>query len=40
MKKNESAFGGNYLAPKKKRKPNGYYRSTLTGQTVYGKPKN
>jgi hypothetical protein len=38
LKKNLSPYGGKYLAPKKQRRPSGYYRSTLTGQTVYGKP--
>ena len=36
-KKNSSPYA--YLAPKKQKKPNGYYRSTLTGDMVYGKPK-
>ena len=35
-KKNASPYA--YLAPKKQKKPTGYYRSTLTGQMVYGKP--
>lgn len=39
VKKNKNAFGGNYLAPKKQHRPSGYYRSTLTGKIVYGKPK-
>jgi hypothetical protein len=39
MKKNMGPFGGKYMAPKKQRGPSGYYRSTLTGKTVYGKPK-
>jgi hypothetical protein len=39
VKKNDGPFGGKYLAPKKQRRPTGYYRSTLTGQMVYGKPK-
>ena len=38
VKKNDGPFGGKYLAPKKQRRPTGYYRSTLTGKTVYGKP--
>ena len=37
--KHAGLFGGNYLAPKKQRRPTGYYRSTLTGKVVYGKPK-
>lgn len=36
-KKNTSPYA--YLAPKKHKKPNGYYRSTLTGEMVYGKQK-
>jgi len=36
-KKNSNAFGGNYMAPKKQRRPTGYYRSSLTGKMVYGK---
>lgn len=36
-KKNDSPYA--YLAPKKQKKPSGYYRSTLTGKVVYGKPK-
>ncbi len=36
-KKNASPYA--YLAPKKQKKPTGYYRSTLTGDLVYGKPK-
>jgi hypothetical protein len=32
-------FGGKYLAPKKQHRLSGHYRSTLTGQIVYGKPK-
>lgn len=39
VKKNDGPFGGKYLGPKKQRRPTGYYRSTLTGQVVYGKPK-
>ena len=38
-KKNTGTFGGKYMAPKKQHRPTGYYRSTLTGKTVYGKPK-
>jgi hypothetical protein len=38
LKKNLAPYGGKYLAPKKQRRPSGYYRSTLTGQMVYGKP--
>ena len=38
-KKNDGAFGGKYMAPKKQHRPSGYYRSTLTGKMVYGKPK-
>jgi hypothetical protein len=37
-KKNEGQFGGKYMAPKKQRRPTGYYRSIVTGRTVYGKP--
>jgi hypothetical protein len=40
MNKHAGLFGGNYLKPKKQKKPTGYYRSTMTGKTVYGKPKN
>lgn len=36
--KNMGPYGGKYLAPKKQKKPTGYYRSTLTGKMVYGKP--
>jgi hypothetical protein len=32
-------YGGKYMAPKKQHRPSGYYRSTLTGEMVYGKPK-
>jgi Skp family chaperone for outer membrane proteins len=39
VKKNQNQFGGKYMAPKKQHRPTGYYRSTLTGKTVYGKPK-
>ena len=39
VKKNDGPFGGKYLAPKKQRRPTGYYRSTLTGKTVYGTPR-
>jgi len=37
--KHSGLFGGNYLAPKKQKKPTGYYVSTVTGKTVYGNPK-
>ena len=36
-KKNPSPYA--YLAPKKQKKPSGWYRSTLNGNLVYGKPK-
>jgi hypothetical protein len=36
-KKNNNAFGGKYMAPKKQHRPSGYYHSSLTGKTVYGK---
>ena len=36
-KKNSNPYA--YLAPKKQKKPTGYYRSTLTGKVVYGNPK-
>ena len=36
-KKNASPYA--YLAPKKQKKASGYYRSTLTGELVYGKKK-
>ena len=39
MKKNMGPYGGKYMAPKKQKRPSGYYRSTLTGEMVYGKPK-
>ncbi|PWT74623.1 MAG: hypothetical protein C5B46_03750 [Proteobacteria bacterium] len=39
IKKNAGQFAGNYPKPKKQKKPSGYYRSSLTGQVVYGKPK-
>ena len=35
-KKNTSPYA--YLKPKKQKRPTGYYRSSLTGQMVYGKP--
>ena len=35
-KKNTSPYA--YLAPRKQKKPKGSYRSTLTGEMVYGKP--
>ena len=38
VNKNMGPYGGNYMAPKKQKKPTGYYRSTLTGKMVYGKP--
>ena len=38
VKKNMGPYGGNYMAPKKQKKPTGYYRSSVTGKTVYGKP--
>ena len=38
VKKNSNAFGGKYMAPKKQPRPSGYYRSTLTGRIIYGKP--
>ena len=37
MKKNANTY--DYLKPKKQKKPTGYYRSTLTGEMVYGKKK-
>jgi len=37
MKKNANTY--DYLKPKKQKKPTGYYRSTLTGDMVYGKKK-
>jgi hypothetical protein len=36
-KKNNSPYA--YLKSKKQKKAKGYYRSTLTGQMVYGKPR-
>ncbi len=39
IKKNAGPFGGNYMKPKKQKKPTGYYRNSMTGQLVYGKPK-
>jgi hypothetical protein len=36
-KKNTTTYS--YLAPKKQKKPTGYYQSTLTGDMVYGKKK-
>ena len=39
LNKHAGLFGGNYLAPKKQKGPTGYYRSTLTGKMIYGKPK-
>ncbi len=39
IKKNAGPFGGNYMKPKKQKKPTGYYRNSLTGEVVYGKPK-
>lgn len=37
LKKNSNPYA--YLKPKKQKKPNGWYRSTLTGEMVYGKQK-
>ena len=37
--KKMGSYGGKYMAPKKQHRPNGYYRSTLTGEMVYGKQK-
>ena len=37
LKKNSSPYA--YLNAKKQKKPNGWYRSTLSGQMVYGKQK-
>lgn len=37
--KHAGVFGGNYMKPKKQKRPAGWYRSTLTGDMVYGKPK-
>jgi hypothetical protein len=39
IKKNAGPFGGNYMKPKKQKKPTGYYRNSLNGDVVYGKPK-
>jgi len=39
IKKNDGPFGGNYMKPKKQKKPTGYYRNSLNGNMVYGKPK-
>jgi len=39
IKKNDGPFGGNYMKPKKQKKPTGYYRNSITGDVVYGKPK-
>lgn len=36
-RKNSSPYA--YLAPKKQKKPSGYYRSTLNGELIYGKTK-
>ncbi len=36
-KKNTNPYA--YLAPRKQKKPSGYYQSTLTGEMVYGKKK-
>ena len=36
-KKNSSPYA--YLAPKKQKKPTGWYQSTLNGQMVYGTKK-
>jgi hypothetical protein len=38
IKKNDGPFGGNYMKPKKQKKPTGYYRNSLTGAVVYGTP--
>lgn len=38
--KKAGVFGGNYLGPKKQKKAKGYYRNSLTGEMVYGKPKH
>jgi hypothetical protein len=39
VKKNVGPYGGKYMAPKKQHRPSGYYRSTLTGKMVYGRPR-
>jgi hypothetical protein len=39
IKKNAGPFGGNYMKPKKQKKPSGYYQNSVTGQVVYGTPK-
>ncbi len=38
-KKNMGPYGGKYLAPKKQHRPSGRYRSPVTGNILYGKPK-
>jgi hypothetical protein len=38
IKKNAGPFGGNYMKPKKQKKPTGYYTNSLTGNVVYGTP--
>ena len=37
--KNAGPFGGNYMAPKKQRPVKEMYRSPVTGNILYGKPK-
>jgi hypothetical protein len=39
IKKNAGPFGGNYMKPRKQKKPTGYYTNSLTGAVVYGTPK-
>jgi hypothetical protein len=36
--RNMGPYGNNYMAPKKQKPPTGWYRNSLTGQMVYGKP--
>ncbi len=38
-KKNAGPYGGNYLAPKKQHRVKDRYRSPITGNILYGKPK-
>ena len=37
--KHSGLFGGNYLAPKKQKKPTGYYVSTMTGKNGLREPE-
>ncbi len=38
-KKYAGPFGGINMKPRKQKRRTGYYRSALTGQVMYGRPK-